>query len=230
MKRKLILFAILLFALCVVTAVACADISNVQFRQERNGKITITWDDPDNNGPYEVFWNQDTWTNWNACEEDYYQGKSATVVCLIPGASYNVTVRNSSSSVTVPYTVPKSTFTDWKSSKKIDVDIGDFDVMANSRYKTFRFRFYYPRLGSARRYTLVLALRTPLGYASYVFYYDSFKIEKNYGYYFDDLDLAKWIDNLENIYGGKVPSGLYFAEAYLDGQFYASWGFNIYGN
>lgn len=55
MKRKLILFAILLFALCLVTAVACADISNVQFRQERNGKITITWDDPDNIGPYEVF-------------------------------------------------------------------------------------------------------------------------------------------------------------------------------
>ena len=230
MKRKLILFAIMLFALCLVTAVACADISNVQFRQERNGKITITWDDPDNIGPYEVFWTQDTWTNWNACEEDNYAGKSASIEILVPGASYNVTVRNSVSSVTVPYTVPKGTFTDWKSSKKIDVDIGDFDVVANNRYKTFRLRMYYPKLGSARRYNWVLALRTPLGYASWVWYNENWKIEKNYAYYYWDLDLSSWIDNLENIYGGKVPSGLYFAEVYLDGQFYASWGFNIYGN
>ena len=42
MKRKLILFAVLLFALCLVTAIACAEISNVQFRREANGKITIT--------------------------------------------------------------------------------------------------------------------------------------------------------------------------------------------
>ena len=230
MKRRLILFAILLFALCLVTAIACADISNVQFRQERNGKVTITWSDSDNMGPYEVHWYQDNWVDWWVCDETSYPGTSATVETMVPGATYQVNIKNSVSSVTVPYTVPKGTFSDWKSGKRLELDVGDFDYQTMSRYKTFRLKMHYPRLGSSRMYNWVLALQTPIGYAGWVYHNEYLKVEPKYSYLYWDLDLANWIDNIEGVYGGKVPSGIYYAEVYLDGNFYASWGFRVYGN
>lgn len=229
MKRKLILFAILLFALCLVTAVACADISNVQFKQERNGSITVTWSDSDNNAPYQVTWSMENWSKLYY-HEDSYSGTSASLMRLVPGGTYEIRISNSTSSVMVPYTVPKGTFTDWKSGKRIIHDIGDFDVQVNSIYRTFHLELHYPRLGKARRYTLLFALNTPNGYTHYTWLDDNFKMEPRYAYYYWDLDLSDWIDSVSEDYNGKIPSGIYRLEAYLNGQFYANYNFYMYGN
>ena len=236
MKRKLILFAVLLFALCLVTAIACAEISNVQFRREANGKITITWSDSENAAPYEVHWYQDNWVDYWWHQEDSYPSPYAQMEYLVPGAAYQINIKNSlGTSVTVPYTVPKGTFTDWKSEKGVKIEIDelngqDFNAMTMNRYIQFRFILDYPRIKSARTYNWILALQTPYVYIGRVFWNDMMTLDPKYAWTYWDLDFSEWINEIEATYGGKIPSGIYYAEAYLNGDFYASYGFRIYGN
>jgi len=236
MKRKLILFAVLLFALCLVTAIACADISNVQCKMEINGKVSISWSDSENAPPYQVHWYQDNWVDYWWHEEESYPSPYALMKLLVPGATYKICIQNSlGTSVTVPYTVPKSTFTDWKSEKGITVEIPslngeDFNIQKHNRYIDCNLKFDYPRIKSARTYNWILALQTPYGYIGRVFWNDMCTLDPKWKWTYWDLDFSEWINEIEATYGGKIPSGIYYAEAYLNGDFYASYGFRIYGN
>ena len=230
MKRKLILFTALILLITMAASMASADISNIKFDQTRDGKVKISWKDSGGSGPYQVTWAQSNWKDWYTWEDRDYDSTSATIKFMVPGATYDVTVSNDRSSKTVSYTVPKTTFTEWKTNRKVSSSLDTFDVETDSIYKIIEVRLYHPRLSKERRYFWLMCLRTPKGYASYVHYSDNCRIATRTGYvYWDNIDMAPFIENVRNLYG-KVPTGDYAFEMYLNGQYYGAAGFYMYGD
>lgn len=228
MKRKLILFTALVLILSMVAGVAGASISNIKLEPKKNGQIKVSWKDSGGSGPYTITWTNDAWNDWSAWDGEEFDGTSGSAKTMIPGVTYTVKVYNSSSSDTVQYKVPKSTFTDWTSGKRVTVDMEYFDVDSESIYKDVEVRFYYPRLKQERRYVWLLALKTPKGYASYVWFNEAFKIQPKYAYYYWNLDFSQWMENVRNCFG-KIYTGDYAFEMYLDGKYYGSADFYVYG-
>ena len=223
MKKKLILLTALVLLISMFTTPAGA-VSNIRCEQDRSGHVVVSWSDF-GSGPYEVQWSLGSWDGW--CVYDEFDSSPGVVGGMVPGATYNVTVKSGSDSDSTTYTVPKGTFTDFKSGKKVTCSIDSFDARSESIYQTIQVRLYFPRLSKERRYTWQLALWTPKGYVGLVKYNDNFRMEPKYSYYYWDLDFSEWMNSVEK-YFGKIMSGDYVFEMYLNGQYYGGVGFYVY--
>ena len=221
MKRKMILLTVLVL-LATLAAVPAGAVSGVRCEMDRNGHTIVSWS---GGSDCEVRWSTSDWGS----KYTYRSGCSspADIVGMVPGETYDVTVTDGSDSQTVTYTVPKTTFTDFKKGKKVELDIREFDARNESIYRTFQLRMHYPRLGKERRHSWQLALRTPKGYTGLVKYNDNFRMEPRYSYYYWDFDLSEWMNDLEFYFDG-IPQGDYVFEVYLDGKYYGEAGFYVY--
>ena len=229
--KKTVILILLVLLLCLIAGVACAGgISNIQCSQRYDGQVQVTWSDSENAGPYKVIWHAGFWrSDYWTCEEDAYYSTSASLKCLIPGITYEIEVSNAFNSYdTTTYTVPKSTFTDFR-GRRLKLSKDTFDLRSEGRYQTFRLELHYSMLSKTRNYFWQCTLNTPEGYTSFVRYNEMFKLEPRYSYYYWDWDLSEWMNNVEKVFG-HLPSGKYNFDVFLNGQYYAGAGFYVYSD
>ena len=228
MKRKLALITGLILLLSLAAGTAYADIKKIRFEQLRNGEIEMTWKDTGDDGPYEISWTNDSWKKHEATDGESYDSTSATLKQLVPGVTYDITVRGQTTEATKTYKVPKTTFTDYSKGKKVTIDKDTFDLETDDIYRTVTLRLYYPRLSKERRFFWTLALKTPKGYASYVVYDERLVLNPRGSFAQGQFDFSVFMNNVEDTFG-KIPSGDYAFEMYMDGQYYGAAGFYVYG-
>ncbi len=193
----------------------------------RDGVTTISWEDSGNSGPYEVVFTTSQWNNAVNYNQTSISRQQTQVSCLIPGVTYEITVRSSTaSSQTVTYKVPKSTFTEFTKKDGLTIKPTYFDLTGDNYYSTFRFDLNYPRLAKTRDYNWVLALRTPLGYTSYV-HYDKLTLDRQYSGYYWDFAISDHMDAVKANFG-EIPNGDYVFEGYFNGCYYGSVTFKVY--
>ncbi len=203
-------------------------ISNISFRETEDGRVNITWEDSANQGPYEIFYTTDDWQDFQTkYGTDNYSTKSASLMYLIPGVRYHVTITNGASSTTVDYTPTKRTFSEFKGGKKLEVEPASFDVSGDGYYQTFRYTVYYPRLNRDRSYNSLLVMKTPKGYCSAVTTHEPFELKKRYIGMYTDVDLSFYLDAVKANFG-DIPRGEYTMEIYFDGYLYAATTMYIY--
>ncbi len=192
------------------------------------GITTISWKDSAKKGPYTVYFSAPEWEDFRTTygEEDISK-TSISGGYLIPGETYIITVTNGTSSDSVEYTTPKSTFTEFKSSRPLTMDHTSFDLSGDNYYSTFRIDLNYPRLSKARTYAWVLALKTPKGYCSFVRYNETFELEKRWSGYYWNLAINEYMDAVKNNFG-EIPNGEYSFECYFDGRIYGSVPFKVF--
>ena len=202
-------------------------ISNIRCQSE-NGITKITWDDSANKGPYSVYFTTDQWENYSTnYGMDAATKKELRCPYLIPGQTYLITVSNGTSEDTVSYQVPKSTFTEFKPSKPITINPNTFDISGDGYYTSFRFDINYPQLSKDRKYALLIAMKTPLGYTSRVRGIEDFELERKWiGYYWEEA-LSDYLDVIKANFG-TIPRGEYTLECYFDQCFYGSTTFKVY--
>ena len=208
-------------------AARAGSISNLKCKGE-DGITTITWEDSSGNGPYTLYFTASEWVDYGTTYglEGLTQ-RSTSCSFLIPGVTYSITVTDGTSSDTVNYTVPKSTFTEFKDAKALTISPDSFDLSGDKYYTTFRLEINYPTLARDRNYAWVLALRSPLGYASMVYYEDQFKMERRYTGYYWDLAMNEFMDAVKANFG-TIPRGEYTFECYFNGCIYGSKTFMVY--
>lgn len=231
MKKKFFLFAGLVLLLCLAVGVACASgISGINCEMMSNGQVRITWNDSDNAPPYQVHMMLPGWEGgYYVYDRESYNGTSAIIRTMIPGCTYDIQVINSYGNAgNATYTLPKSTFSDFRKGKRVTIDFNKFDFRSESMYKIFTLRLYFPKLGANRTHNYLLALRTPYGYAARVEYNEALTMQTNWAYiYWDSMDLAKWLTSVKDCFG-TTPSGNYAYEVYLDGKYYEQANFYVY--
>lgn len=224
MKRKLFAgFLALILLLAIPTASFAAPnlgITNIRFTYEYNGDVTVRWDDS-GSGPYKIQYRLDEWkSNYSYYENS--NGKYVTLSYLIPGQQYTVTVSNGSKSAIATYTVPYSTFRDFKTGGYLTMTEGTFSISNLERWpnETFDLRVSYPRLSHDRTYSAKLALKTPLGYSGCVQYWATYKFERKYKYEYTTFSmLDDFLKNVEDDFD-YIPTGKYQFQFFVDGQLY----------
>ncbi len=203
-------------------------ISDISIRDTEDGRVTITWKDSADHGPYEIFYTTDDWQDYQTkYGVTNYSSKSASVMYLIPGVRYHITVTNGLSSATVDYTPTKRTYSEFKGGKRLEVEPDSFNVSGDGYYQTFRYTVYYPRLSRSRTYNALMVLRTPKGYCSGVITHEPFEMDKQYIGMYSDADLSIYLDAIKANFG-DIPRGEYTLEMYFDGCLYASATMYIY--
>ena len=227
MRKKLILLTALALLVCLAAGNAFAEISNVRLEPMNNGETRITWDDPGGSGPYQIVWTNNNWHDYYTQEDSSYNGTSATLKSLVPGETYSFMVMGPGGSAVEVYTLPKQTFTDYTKNKKVTCSIETFDMRSDTIYKTVTLRLHYPRLSKERRFFWILALRTPLGYASYVVWDENLKLDPRGSYAQGEFDLSLFLNSVQDTFG-EIPHGDYAFEMYLDGKYYAEADFYVY--
>ena len=228
MKKKMILLTLLVLLVSMIIVPAGA-VSNISCQAQRDGSVQVSFSDYSGSGPYEVHYSLPYWDNRNYYE-DGFRSSPAKVLRMIPGATYEVWASKAGgydASESTTFTVPKSTFTDWKSGKSVRCTLETFDARTESIYKTFQVQLHYPRLSKTRRYTWMLALWTPEGYCGETWLNEYCTFEPRYAYLYWDLDLSDWMDSVEKCFG-KILGGRYVFEMYLDGQYYGGAEFFVY--
>jgi len=202
-------------------------ISNIKCECE-DGQVTIKWKDSGNSGPYNLSFQADYWDNYTTYEDDPCTSCSCSVSYLIPGVTYKITVSGQNSSATATYTVPKTTFAEFsKKAMKLGktyLDAGSDD----DYYSTIRLTMYYPRLKKDRKYRWLLAVKTPLGYCSKVFWDDTYQLGSKYIGYYYDLSVSDYFDSVKACFG-KIPTGEYTFEVYFNGGIYNTITFDVRG-
>ena len=230
MKKKLIVAGLLILLLTLITAIACAEINTVRFKQNKQGSVTVTWKDGSYKGNYEVTYKISSWKT-SYYEEKEYDERSATLLSLVPGATYKVTIRRTdgTSTKTKKYTVPKSTFMDWTSGKAVVVeDLKSFITGQDSIYRNIKLKMHYPRIRRGRTYYRLIALRTPKGYSSYVSITPSLDLGRSgYVAMTTTMDFSAWMKRVKQDFG-KYPKGEYKFEIYLNGAYYQGGNFFVY--
>ena len=231
MKKKFFLFAGLVLLLCLAVGIACASgISNINCEMMSNGQVRITWSDSDNAPPYEVHTMLPGWVSgYYVYDRASYSSPSAIMRTMIPGCTYDIQVINAYGNAGyATYTLPKSTFTDFRKGKSVSIDFNKFDFRSESVYKTFTLKLDYPKLGADRMHNYLLALRTPLGYAARIEYNEALELKVKWSYiYWDGMDLSKWMNSVQDCFGSYM-SGNYAFEVYLDGKYYDEAQFYVY--
>ena len=200
--------------------VSSSSITDVKCEDKRDGHTVITWKDSVGKGPYKISYQAAEWVDFSLYD-DGIKNTSFTTANLIPGVNYTITVSNGSSSASVSYTPSKSSFTDFKNGRIVKLDESTFDATGDGYYTTFELTIRYPTLANDRYYTYLLALKTPLGYASWIHTADRFPLEKRYSGKYYDLSLSDFLDAVKADFG-KVPTGDYTLEVYFDGALYGS--------
>lgn len=196
-------------------------LSDVRFTVQDNGDIMVRWDDSAQSPPYELTYTTEDWS-YRWYEEDEYGGTNAMLCYLIPGVTYDVTISSAEDEITESYTVPKPIFTEFSTGGKyLTLTETRFSVsdLEDNPTQSFEVRVSWPQLKRNREYTGKLVLKTPYGYASLVYYWDSFTLENRYEYRYMTYAMSEWLDNVESEYG-SIPYGEYTFELYLDGQLY----------
>ena len=227
MKRKLILLTAAVLLLCLAAGAASAEITNIRFEAMNNGETRLTWDDSDAAGPYKIIWTNNNWKDYYVEDEETYDSTAATLKRLVPGETYSIMVQGQKATGVAVYTLPKTTFTDYKKGKKVTIDTDTFDLRAESIYRTVTLRLYYPRLSKERRFVWVLALKTPKGYSSLVVCDENLKLDPRGTFAQGEFDFSLFMNDVERVFG-SIPSGDYAFEMYLDGQYYGQADFYIY--
>lgn len=206
------------------SAPSSSTISDVRVSDDRDGVTRITWSDT-TGGPYKVSYEAEDWDHFSIYD-DGIRNTSHTTYCLVPGVKYTVTVSNGSSSASAEYTPSKTSFTDFKSGRRLKLDKAEFDARGDGYYTTFRLSLYYPTLSKDREYVYLLALKSPLGYVDYTRTSDKYVLERKYSGYYEDLSLSDFLDAAKRDYG-SVPTGDYTLEVYFDGALYSSVSFYV---
>ena len=199
-------------------------ITNLKCEDQRNGTTVITWDDS-GSGPYKITYAASEWVDFSLYEDGIYNTRH-TVTTLIPGVTYKITVSSSTSSASVKYTPSKSSFTDFKNGRIVKLDESSFDARGDGYYTTFELTIRYPTLANDRYYVYLLALKTPLGYASFTPSDDRIALEKRYVGIYGDYSLSDFLDAVKSNFG-KIPTGDYTLEVYFDGALYGSASFYL---
>ena len=205
-------------------------IYDVRCEDMGDGHTRISWNDPANAGPYTITYKAAEWIDYSTnYGEDPCRGTSCSVICLIPGVSYTITVSNGYSSASAEYTPPKASFTDFKSNKEIKISKSYVEAFGEDYNSSFKMDLYHAKLSQNRIYAFLLAVRTPMGYCSYIETYEELELEARYigrtGYH----AFAPVFDAVKACFG-KIPTGKYYLEAYLGGKFYATVSFDVRGN
>lgn len=208
----------------VASPASSSTITDVKCTDNRDGRTTITWKDSAG-GPYKVSYEADGWNNFSIYDDEI-KSTSYTTYCLVPGVNYTITVSNGSSSASTVYTPSKTSFTDFKSGRRLKLDKADFDARGDGYYTTFRLSLYYPTLSKDREYVYLLALKSPLGYVDYTRTSDKYVLEKKYIGYYEDLSLSDFLDATKRDFG-SVPTGDYTLEVYFNGALYSSVSFYV---
>lgn len=230
MKKKLIVVGLLILLLTLIATIACAEINTIRFKTNKQGNVIVTWKDSGYKGNYEVSYKISGWKS-GYIEEEEYDEKSATLVCMVPGATYKVTIsrKDGTSKKTKKYTVERKTFMDWTSGKSVVLeDMKSFITGQDSIYRNVTLKMLYPRIRRGRVYYRLIALRTPKGYCSIVSIDPSLDLGRT-GYVGlrTPLDFGKWMERVKKDFG-KYPKGEYKFEVYLDGAYYAGGNFFVY--
>ena len=205
-------------------APSASSITDLKCDDQHNGCTLVKWKDT-GSGPYKVSYAASEWSDFSLYE-DGISATSHTLSTLIPGVSYTITVSNGSSSASVQYTPSKSSFTDFKNGRIVRLDESSFDASGDGYYTTFELTIYYPTLANDRYYNYMLALKTPLGYASWTPTDDRITLEKRYVGIYGDYSLSDFLDAVKDDFG-KVPTGDYTLEVYFDGALYGSASFYL---
>lgn len=202
-------------------------IFGITCENQKNGETVITWKDSSGSGPYNVYFSL---SNWNEYSTDFgigsVKGTSARTNCLVPGQTYKILVKSSSSSATAEYTVPVYTFTDFASKKVLMVGVKNFNLSGQGYFETFKVELQHAKLQNDRTYGYKLVLNTPLGYSSFIRQTTALDLKVgNRGYYWkyginEFMDEVKWDF-------GYIPSGKYVLEAYFDNALYAIADFTV---
>ena len=221
------------------------------------GKVQFTWTDRDNAGPYSFIYqyadgDESIQTRW---QTGSIQQKSYTTTELIPGHTYNITVRNSNlDSKTIQITVPAAPdYEDGKmrqSSVKLSnslrtLSTSESDVskakkvsslsaaammknMDTTRYG-FRFQIDYPALSKSRYYNTLIAVYAPNGYADSILYEDDIEYKR----FNNSKAYLYWYLLGSNFFRSMyeatdtIPSGTYRVELYWDGMYVGQTTFKI---
>lgn len=205
-------------------APAASSITDLKCIDQRNGCTEVTWKDS-GSGPYKLSYSAAEWSGFSLYENGI-SATSYTLTTLVPGVSYTITVSNGSSSASVEYTPSKSSFTDFKNGRIVKLDEATFDATGDGYYTTFELSIYYPTLANDRYYNYMLALKTPLGYASWTPTTDRITLEKRFIGIYGDYSLSDFLDAVKQDFG-KVPTGDYTLEVYFDGALYGSASFYL---
>lgn len=203
-------------------SVSSSAISDVRFTPQSNGDVMVKWNDSARSGPYTIEYTTSDWQqNWY--EQDTYGSTQATLVYMIPGVTYDVTIASDSATTTEEYTVPRPIYTEFVTGGKyLTLTETRFSLsdMDKNPTQTFQVRVSWPKLKKSREYTAKLVLKTPYGYSGTVRHWDSFTFENKYSYTYMTYSLmSEWLQNVEEDFG-SIPTGEYTFEIYMDGQLY----------
>lgn len=202
-----------------------AGISDIQCKVQDNGDVLVTWNDSSGLTPYTVTYQGEH----SSGESNPVDIKRDTLVFLIPGCPYTITVSNANSHATTKFTIPIKVFTEFSAtSRKITLTESTFSISEAQQDKTkdYRIQFHYPLLRKDRSYKGKLVTKTPLGYGGYVWVWDTFDLESRYDYIYTDFSMYEFFSGLE-IDFGEPPTGQYTFEMFFDGRLYASSTFTV---
>lgn len=215
-----------------------------------NGDVQVSWQDPDNRGPYTVLYEcyvNDTLTGPDQQKQLRFTGESdvagttATLNRLIPGRSYWILVRNAdgeyaSYAHVLGYTMNFVDF-DVAISKSYRVSINDqvseisglsASTMASSD-DTYGMRvdLKYDKRDAALTHVGRVAICTPDGTILQVTYIEDFSIsEGSTGTYWEIYNLNTAVKNAKTMYG-HIPTGTWTWTLYFDNECVGSMDFYI---
>ncbi len=228
-KRGFAVFLIMVFLLSLLAFPALAGISNVTVTATRDGNAKVRWDDSSYATSYDIKYRLDDWKpNYS-----YYQtsrNTNATLIHLIPGLTYKITVESGSSSSSTYYTVPYGVFKEYTTGNRLRLTETSFSISELEDWpnKTFEVQVYWPRLKYNRDYAAKLALKTPQGYCGKVVSWDSFTFENRFSYkYMTYSMMTDWLKDVEDDYR-EIPTGRYQFQFFVDGLLYDVANFVLY--
>ncbi len=217
--------------------------------REENGAITITWDDPMANGPYEVDYllakSSDFQADYDATElvwieEEGITGSTCTLDYLVPGFDYWLCVEDAQGNIAYErYQLPVSEFWDSAVSMSVQpkVRIGEAEenraafsaaeILAGGKEMGAYLRVTYENQKYTQTYTALFSITSPNGEVV-TDYVTDLRLEssasKSTYWSFYGFD---WYFDVMNRNFGAIDPGVYIINLYLDGQHAASATFTV---
>lgn len=241
---KKVVCLISMWLLVFVAAIGCcmAPPVLVQLSTLDNGDVKVSWNKFGGATTYEVRYKISGGKSlWGDSKSVNVHGTSCVLDKLVPGQTYSIVVSNGRRQNTRTVTVPTGDFTGFRndieiiiqprsakngSTRKLDAysvaDIEDDDGTAYG----MRIEYHYPKLSKPRSYKSSLAFYSPAGYVAYTTVEQWNMKTGNYYTYYKFFDLSHVFSALKSDYG-RIPTGTYRLELYLDGDLAGSKTFQV---
>lgn len=232
-----------------VSSVSAMEISKIT--DNGDGTVSVRWNDPENNGPYQVCLRQRFSHDYHADRNmgmhywlaaDNVSSSMAVIDTMVPGVDYWIVVENENNDYVYEEYEAGSLPRFYEFGTDISIELKRRRNNANENLVTFSasdfnknrssasfgayIRLDYPRLAKARQYRYMVSITDPTGEVIVV---DRGDMELSRGLtytYWNFYSFDWYLDKLAE-HHGSLPVGKYVWSLYYDGKFVNSQEFRI---